>query len=79
MTSSSNLSHTSSPWYPTPSIVVGNGSLLPVVGSSSTTLPHSLFLHNILCLHKLLKILFPLANLLSTTIAMLSLTLLVVL
>jgi hypothetical protein len=49
MTSSyESLSHTFSPRYPTPSIVVGNGSLLPVVGTGSTELPHSLFLNNIL-------------------------------
>jgi hypothetical protein len=48
MTSSSNiLSHTFSPRYPTPSIVIGNGSLLPVVATGSTELPHSLFLNNI--------------------------------
>ena len=47
--SSSSLSHTISPRYPNPSsIVVGNGSLLPVVGTGSTELPHSLFLNNIL-------------------------------
>jgi hypothetical protein len=47
--SSSSLSHFSFPWYPTPSsIVVGDGSLLPVVGTGSTELPHSLFLNNIL-------------------------------
>jgi hypothetical protein len=46
MTSSSNLSHTFSPRYPTPSIVVGNGSLLPVVSTGSTELPHSFFLES---------------------------------
>jgi hypothetical protein len=59
MTSSNSLSHTFSPRYPTPSsIVVGNGSLLPVVCTSSTELPHSLFLIISMCLHKLLKTLF---------------------
>jgi hypothetical protein len=57
MTSSSNnLSHTFSPRYPTPSlIVVSNGSLLPVVGTGSTELPHSLFLNNILVSPQIIK------------------------
>jgi hypothetical protein len=53
--SSSNLSHTFSLRYPTPSIVIGNGSLLPVVGTGSTALPHSLFLHNILVSPQIIK------------------------
>jgi hypothetical protein len=78
--SSSSLSHTFSPWYPNPSsIVVGNGSLLPVVGTGSTELPHSLFLNNILVSPQIIKNFFQYANLLSITIAPLSLTLLVVL
>jgi hypothetical protein len=56
MTSSSNLSHIFSPWYPTPSsIVVSNGSLLPIVVIGSTALPHSLFLHNILVSPQIIK------------------------
>jgi hypothetical protein len=53
--SSSSLSHFSFPQYPTPSIVVGDGSLLPVVGIGSTELPHSLFLNNILVSPQIIK------------------------
>jgi hypothetical protein len=57
MTSSSNnLSHFTFPRYPTPSsIVVGDGSLLPVVGTGSTELSHSLFLNNILVSPQIIK------------------------
>jgi hypothetical protein len=81
MTSSSNnLSHTFSLRYPTPSsIVVGNGSLLPMVDTGSTELSHSLFLNNILVSPQIIKNLILVCQLLSTTIALLSLTMMVVL
>jgi hypothetical protein len=54
--SSSNLSHFTFPRYPTPSsIVVGDGSLLPVVGTGSTELSHSLFLNNVLVSPQIIK------------------------
>jgi hypothetical protein len=43
------------PRYPTPSIPVSNGSLLFVVGTGSTELPHSLFLNNILVSPQIIK------------------------
>jgi hypothetical protein len=50
------ISHFSFPRYPTPSsIVVGDGSLLPVFGTGSTKLPHSLFLNNILVSPQIIK------------------------
>jgi hypothetical protein len=44
-----SLSQTFSPRYPAPSsIIVGNGSMIPVTATGSTELPHSLRLNNIL-------------------------------
>ena len=46
---SSSLSHVLFPRYPTPSsIIVGNGSILPVTATGSTELPHALRLNNVL-------------------------------
>lgn len=57
MTSHSNsLSHTSPSRYPTPSsIVVGNGSLLPVTSTGYTALSPSLRLNNVLVSPYLIK------------------------
>ena len=43
------LSHFSSSRYPTPqSVVVGNGSLLPIIATGNTVIPPSLHLNNVL-------------------------------
>ena len=57
MASRSNiLSHTTSPRYPTPSsIVVGNGSLLPITATGATVISPSLHLNNVLVSPQLIK------------------------
>jgi len=57
MTSDPNtLSHTYFSQYPSPSsIIVGNGSLLPVTATGSTQLPGSFFLNNVLVSPNLIK------------------------
>ena len=53
---SDSLSHTTSSRYPTPlSIVVGNGSLLPVTSTGSTVISLSLRLNNVLVSPQLIK------------------------
>jgi len=53
---SDSLSHTTSSRYPTPSsIVVGNGSLLPVTSTGSTVISPSLRLNNVLVSPQLIK------------------------
>ena len=53
---SSSLSHVLFPWYPTPSsIVVGNGSMLPVTATGSTELSPTLRLNNVLVSPQLIK------------------------
>ena len=74
------LSHSSVPSTSTPSsIVVGNGSLLPVTATGLTNLFSSLCLNNVLVSPQLIKNLIQFASLLQITIALWSLTLLVVL
>jgi len=52
----SALSHTSFSRYPSPSsIIVGNGSLLPVTATGSTQLPGSFLLNNVLVSPNLIK------------------------
>ena len=61
------------------SIVVGNGSLLPVTSTGSASLPRNFHLNNVLVAPNLIKNLISLfASLPQTTIALLNLTLLVV-
>ena len=57
MTSSpSTLSHILPPWYPFPSsIVVGDGSLLPVTATGATSLPCHLSLNNVLVSPRLIR------------------------
>ena len=57
MTSCSyTLSHFTSPQYPTPtSIVVGNGSLLPITSTGTTVIHHSLHFNNVLVSPQLIK------------------------
>jgi len=56
MTSQSSLSHVLLPRYPTPSsIVVGNGSLLPVTATGSTELSRNLRLNNVLVSPQIIK------------------------
>ena len=56
MTSDAGILSRSSPQFATPSsIVVGNGNLLPVLSTGSTTLPHSLHLNNVLVSPNLIK------------------------
>ena len=53
---SDSLSHFTSPRYPTPtSIVVGNGSLLPVTSTGTTVIHPSLRLNNVLVSPQLIK------------------------
>jgi len=52
----STLSHVLPPRYPFPSsIVVGDGSLLPVTGTGTTVLPGNLSLNNVLVSPRLIK------------------------
>jgi len=51
-----SLSQSTAPGSSTPSsIVVGNGSLLPVIGTGSTDLSHSFRLNNVLVSPQLIK------------------------
>ena len=53
---SSTLSHDVPSWYPTPSsIVVGNGSLLPVTSTGNVDLASNLHLNNVLVSPQLIK------------------------
>jgi hypothetical protein len=83
--SSSNLSHFTFSWYPTPSWILLHlllSVMVPCFPWLAPALLNYLTLYSLimsLCPHKLLRILFQFANLLTTIIALLSLTLLVVL
>jgi hypothetical protein len=50
-----SLSQTFSQRYPAPSIIVGNGSMIPVTATGTTELPHSLRLNNILVSPQIIK------------------------